>query len=217
MIKAQARYLRIKVAQAFTLLEIMIVVAILTVVAGLAVESGWKSLERARIDAVAIDMAGWLLAMHANNSEAATFAAATACFVDVAGASNTTDLTTSAAPVDASYSNGAAIFVIRNTNVNGVNNLNQCSNPVRSFVLPTNATGAYRIRAYSPIIFSLRGSIAVSNNNAGNVNDNDIKIYRDGSRLLRCVRVYYSTGTIRIGSNGNAASIADSCSQFNTF
>ena len=125
---------------------------------------------------------------------------------------------TSAVAIDAYYSTGTSVFAIRPDLVNGVQEANRsCSNPERSFSLPDNATGRYQIRAFSPIIFSVRGSVAIANNINGVANENDIKIYRAGSRLLRCVRIYYSTGTIRIGANSNAADIAAQCNQFNTF
>ncbi len=223
MIKAQARPLRRKAVRAFTLLELMIVVSIMAVIAGLVVESGQRSLERARIDAVAVDMAGWLIAMHANNSSATNFNAATACFVDFtgAGAANAiTAITVSFGPDGSSstYPRGTPVFSIRDGTVNGVfGSGTSCSNPVRSFSLPDSATGAYEIRAFSPIIYSVRGSVAIANNINGFANANDIKIYRADSRLLRCVRIYYSTGTIRIGSNSNADNIDAECIQFNTF
>lgn len=205
---------------AFTLLELMIALSLMAVVAGLALDAGDKSLERARIDSVAIDMAGWLIAMHANNSDSTNADAAPACYVDFQGAGvidSTTASTNSFGPAGA-YSNLVSVFSIRNGTVNGVRGSAQsCSNPVRSFLLPENATGTYQIRAFSPIVFSIRGTVAIASNSTGNTDANDIKIYRAGSRLLRCVRIYYSTGTVRIGSNGDAANIDAQCNQFNTF
>ena len=209
---------RLKGPWGFSLLELMITLAIMGIVAGLAIESGSQSLERARINAVAVDLTGWLIGMRANNANANNTQAAEACYIDFAGASNPTALTTSDTAVDATYRSGEVIFAIRDDTVNGVSGANKlCSNPVRSFLLPDNTTGSYQIRAYSPIVFSVRGTIAISNNSSGSANANDIKIYRPASRLLRCVRIYYSTGTVRIGSNGDAASIASDCTQFNTF
>jgi prepilin-type N-terminal cleavage/methylation domain-containing protein len=208
---------------AFTLLELMIVVSIMAVIAGLVVESGHRSLERARIDAVAVDMAGWLIAMHANNSSATNFNAATACYVDFTGAGTAdaeTAITVSFGPDGSSstYPRSTPVFSIRDGTVNGVlGSSKSCSNPVRFFSLPDNATGAYEIRAYSPIIYSVRGSVAIADNATGSDDGNDIKIFRPGSRLLRCVRIYYSTGAIRIGSNSNADNIDAACIQFNTF
>ena len=211
---------RIKAERAFTLLELMVTLAIMAVVAGLAVEAGDKSLERARIDAVATDLAGWLIAMHANNSDSTNTNAAPACYVDFTGAGNINSTTPSTASFGDSgtYPKSTPIFSIRDGTVNGVEgSANSCSNPTRSFWLPENATGAYEIRAYTPIIFSIRGSVAISNNSNGNGDANDIKIYRAGSRLLRCIRIYYFTGTVRIGSNSDAANIDSTCGQFNTF
>ena len=218
MIKFSVFYPKFKPERAFTLLELMIVLALMATVAGLVVESGSRSLERARIDAVAVDLAGWLIAMHANNFRADNTAAATPCYVDLASINNPTATTTSLTAIDASYSTGTSVFAIRPDIVNGAPVANQsCSNPERSFAIPDNATGRYQIRAYSPMIFSVRGSVAIAGNVNGVGNDNDIKIYRAGSRLLRCVRIYYSTGTVRIGANGDAADINAQCNQFNTF
>lgn len=209
---------KLKSERAFTLLELMIVLVIMATIAGLVVESGSRSLERARIDAVAVDLAGWLIAMHANNFRNGNTAAATPCYVDLASINSPTATTTSATAIDASYSTGTSVFAIRLDTVNGVQEANRsCSNPERSFSLPDNATGRYQIRAYSPIIFSVRGSVAIANNINGVANANDIKIYRAGSRLLRCIRIYYATGTIRIGANSNATDITAQCDQFNTF
>ena len=202
---------RLKGPWGFSLLELMITLAIMGIVAGLAIESGSQSLERARINAVAVDLAGWLIAMRANNAKANNTQAAFACYVDFKNASNTTALTTSNTAVDAAYRSGEAVFVIRDGTAD------YCSNPMRSFLLPDNTPGSYQIRAYSPVIFSMRGTIAIAGNSGGSADANDIKIYRSESRLLRCVRIYYSTGTVRIGSNGDADSIASQCTQFNTF
>ncbi len=218
MIKFHRPRFRRKLVRAFTLLELIVVLAIMGIVAALVVESGSRSLERSRIDAVAVELAGWLIAMHANNFSTNNMAAATPCYVDLASISNPAAVVTSAIPNDASYSIGNRLFVVRPQVVNGVQSANQsCSVPEPSFVLPDTAAGGYQIRAFSPIIFSVRGSVAIADNINGADDDSDIKIYRANSRLLRCVRIFYFTGTIRIGSNGNAASVADACNQFNTF
>ena len=133
----------IKKEGAFTLLELMIALSLLAVVAGLALDAGDKSLERARIDSVAIDMAGWLIAMHANNSDSTNAAAAPACFVDFQGAGaidSMTPSTTSFGPAG-TYSNLVSVFSIRNGTVNGVaGSAQSCSNPGPPYMNP----GLYR-------------------------------------------------------------------------
>ena len=200
---------------AFTTIEILVVVGILAILSGIAIASGSRSLERSKIDAVAIELAGWLTAIHAKDSSG--------CYIDYSAATNKPDPSVSTARLDPpnEFSSNDTILVLRNPPA--------CSASSSTFRLPSNAGGDYKLSLYSPIIFGLRGTAAIANNvncasadvADGVCDGSDIKIYHPNSEtnsgLLRCIRINYWTATVEIGSKNNAMSIAEKCASFDRF
>ena len=193
---------------AFTIIEILVVIAILAVISSLAFASGSRSLERSKIDAVAIELAGWLTAVHANNDNDNAEASA-GCYVDYVAASDKSATAVSTTAIDHTFSAGDVVFAIRDPA--------NCFAASSSFRMPSNVGSGYQMRIYSPIIFSVRGTMALAGNDAAASNASDIKIYNANTGLLRCIRVYYLIATVEIGSKSNAGSLDDQCSSFDAF
>jgi len=197
---------------AFTVLEILVVVGILGVLSSVIIASGSKSLQRSKINAVAVELAGWLTAIRAKNENG--------CYVDYVGTTNTPLPTAvSTTPkITGTLSSGAAVYKFRTTTTDPDSTKN-CSDPSGaqvSFRLPANVGGGYRLRLFDPIIFSPRGTTAMANN--ATKETDYIRIFHAGSGLLRCIRIRYWTGIIEIGSNSNATAIAtDDCTSFDRF
>ena len=191
---------------AFTVLEILVVVGILGVLSSVIIASGSKSLQRSKINAVAVELAGWLTAIRAKNENG--------CYVDYVGTTNKSNNVLPPKQINPSglFSSGAQVLTFRTPA--------DCSDPSGAqvgFRLPANVGGGYTLRLYDPIIFSPRGTIAMADNATNETGTNYIKIFHAGSGLLRCIRIRYWTGIIEIGSNSNATAIANNCSSFDRF
>ena len=195
----------------FSLVEVIMVTAIIAVLAGLVVSTGWASLRRARVDAIALEMAGWLNGIHANTTSA-TSNVNVACEVTFAGSATY--------PNASEFKAGSTVFTVSNGS-----NSTDCSPTALSFKIPANAIGVYEIASPSPIKFNLRGNVLVgsaSNANQNNMSGSsgsvqDIKIYMQGQKLLRCVRINYLLGTASIGANSNASAVKEATCEASTF
>ena len=187
------------------------VTAIIAVLAGLVVSTGWASLRRSRVDAIALEMAGWLNGIHANTTSATTNVNV-ACEVTFAGSATY--------PNASEFKAGSTVFTLSNGS-----NSTDCSPTALSFKIPANAIGIYEIASPSPIKFNLRGNVLVGtasnasqNNMSGSATSvQDIKIYMRGQKLLRCVRVNYLLGTASIGANSNASAVKEATCETSSF
>ena len=203
-----SRHARVYRKAAFTLLEVLVAVAILGVLSSVVIASGSQSLQRSKINAVAVELAGWLAAIRAKNENG--------CYVDYVGTTTTpnTVLTTVIAPA-ATFSAGAEVFRFRTAA--------DCADPsgASTFRLPANVGVGYTLRLYDPIIFSQRGTTAMADNATIDLDKTTkyIKILHAGSRLLRCIRINYWTGIVEIGSNSTPTGDIDQdiCTSFDRF
>ena len=200
-----------KARDGFTIVEVIMVTAIIAVLAGLVVSTGWASLRRSRVDAIALEMAGWLNGIHANTTSA-TSNVNVACEVTFAGSATY--------PNASEFKAGSTVFTLSNGS-----NSTDCSPTALSFKIPANAIGVYEIASPSPIKFNLRGNVLVGtasnasqNNMSGSATSvQDIKIYMRGQKLLRCVRVNYLLGTASIGANSNASAVKEATCETSSF
>ena len=200
-----------KARDGFTIVEVIMVTAIIAVLAGLVVSTGWASLRRSRVDAIALEMAGWLNGIHANTTSATTNVNV-ACEVTFAGSATY--------PNASEFKAGSTVFTLSNGS-----NSTDCSPTALSFKIPANAIGVYEIASPSPIKFNLRGNVLVGtasnasqNNMSGSATSvQDIKIYMRGQKLLRCVRVNYLLGTASIGANSNASAVKEATCETSSF
>lgn len=176
---------------AFSLMELMVVVAIIGVINGLTIAFTGNEWQRERVNAVALGLAGWLEEVRGNAlRETSENPAAGGCVITVNSLSNAT-----AGTVLASVSP------------------NTCASPA-TFMIPGVVNSADRYDTATSnaerIEFTPRGSVTSST-------DAVVKIFLRGSRQLRCVRVSAILGLVRVGSNAAASSSADACSDYSRF
>ena len=194
---------------AFTVLEILVVVGILGILSSVIIASGSKSLQRSKINAVAVELAGWLTAIRAKNSSG--------CYVDYVGATTApVEVSRTATDPGVTFASGAEVLKFR-VDTDCADPSSDSSGAKAPFRLPANVGGGYTLRLYDPIIFSPRGTIAMADNATNETGPNYIRIFHAGSGLLRCIRIRYWTGIIEIGSNSNATAISDACTSFDRF
>lgn len=178
-------------AASFSLQELMVVVAIIGMINGLAIALTGREWEREKLNAVAVGLAGWLEEVRSNAlRQTSDTASGGGCVVTVN--------TLSSAPP------GTSMASVSPTD---------CAKP-SSFVIPglTREVDRYNIANSNAatIIFTPRGSVTANT-------DAIIRIFLIGSTKLRCVSVSSILGLIRVGSNSNAASVAASCSDYSHF
>ena len=170
----------------FTLLELLITGAVIGLFSAMFIVVSTKSLNRSRVNAVALELAGWLQRIQ-NASLASTY-----CRV-IFNPHGT------AATVAASqtFSPGDTIFSVEPTS---------CLPSQPNFSLPDSA-GSARFTVWSnpEFQFTQRGNVVQTTNN-------DIKIFMVNTQYLRCVRTFPAIGLFRIGSNSNAAAVTEICS-----
>lgn len=175
----------------FSLLELMVVVAIIGMINGLTIAFSGREWEREKLNAVALGLAGWLEEIRGNAlRQTSDTASSGGCVVTV----NT-------------LNNAAA-----GTTVASVSPTDCAKAP--SFVLPglTNNADRYNIANTNgaTIVFTPRGSVTANT-------DAIVRIFLIGNTRLRCVSVSSILGLIRVGSNSQAASVAASCSDYTNF
>lgn len=207
MIPTVLRRCRLRVLNAFSITEVIIGSSILLVLAGLAASYGVASLERSRIDAIAMDMAGWLNNIHANTTAGSNFGVA--CTVTFTG--------NAVYPHASQFSAGSSVYTV--SNGSGVaDQSNDCSPLAIDFKIPANARGVYLIASPATIVFNLRGNSLVGDatnstlsNMSGFQSNRDIKIFHSATKMLRCIRINYLLGLTSIGGMANATGVADDC------
>jgi prepilin-type N-terminal cleavage/methylation domain-containing protein len=174
----------------FSITELMIVIAIIGVINGLAIVIGGNGWQRERVNTVALGLAGWLEEVRGNSlRQISDDPAAGGCVVSINSLSS--------APVS--------------TALASVSPSNCASNP--SFAIPgaTNTSDRYTTSSSATTItFTPRGSVTSSS-------DTVVKIMLLRTSQLRCVRVSAILGLIRVGYNSSASSTADSCSDYSRF
>jgi len=177
---------------AFTLTELLVVIAVIGLINGVAIASGGNAWQRERLNAVAVGLAGWLEEVRNN-------------------ALRETDPD----PLDAVVAGGCVITLNNLSDAAAGTSLASVQPPSCSssgnFLIPGVSDGAtrYSISPASTITFTPRGSITSASNT-------EVRISMNGTNQRRCVRVSAILGVVEVGSNGGNAN-ADACSQINRF
>lgn len=175
---------------AFSLTELMVAVAIIGLINGVTIAIGAQGWQRERLNAVALDLVGWLEEVRGNSlRQTSDNPAAGGCVVTVNSLTSAA-VTTALATVSPSVCATTPTLIIPGS-----------TSTADRYDTTTNA---------ATITFTPRGSVTSNG-------DTVIKVFLRGSSQLRCVRVSAILGLVRIGSNSSATSTADSCSDYSRF
>lgn len=175
---------------AFSLTELMVVIAIIGLINGLAIAIGGNGWQRERVNAVALGLAGWLEEVRGQSlRQISDNSAAGGCVVTV---NTLSQAAVSAALVTVTPSDCASTPTLL---IPGVTNSGD------RYDIATNA---------ATIVFTPRGSVT-------STTDTVMKVFLRGSSQLRCVRVSALLGLVRVGSNSTASAVTDSCTDYTRF
>jgi prepilin-type N-terminal cleavage/methylation domain-containing protein len=187
----------------FTLLELIIAIAIITLISAVSFDASSRSLNRSRVNAVAVELAAWMQTIRTSGADTAF------CSVIF----NPDQVTLAQAPASAAasrvFSRGNRVYSVEPAGCSGQ----------QDFRVPDSVGGNTFTIWSSPLFqFTQRGNIIQTAANDTAVR-HDIRILMGGTRLLRCVRTFDSIGLFRIGSNSDAGDVDADCAAnaFNRF
>ena len=188
-------------SRAFTLIELMIVVSIIGLVAALTVPEANRSLQRSKLNEVALELAGWFESMKINSTSDVT-----------CKASFQKDTTQP-------FGIGSVLYAVSSVQQADMAKANLTSPPCTQYlqdfrVSLSGISGG--IMVYSPAAFQFtrRGNLIATDGAGAVITDNlDIRIFLVESSYLRCLRPNVLLGNFRIGSNSNATSVNDTCAE----
>ena len=188
----------------FTLLELIIAIAIITLISAVSFDASSRSLNRSRVNAVAIELAAWFQTIRTSGVDTAY------CSV-IFNPDNPDQETLAQAPT----MRAAASFVFsRGNRVYSVEPAGCSGQP--DFRVPDSVGGnTFTIWSNPLFQFTQRGNVIQTASNS--VVRNDVRILMGGTRLLRCVRTFDAIGLFRIGSNNSDAAGVDADCAANAF
>ncbi|MFN5119710.1 MAG: GspH/FimT family pseudopilin [Cyanobacteriota bacterium] len=176
----------------FTLVELLITVAVLGVFGAIVIGFSGNEWRRDRINTVAIELAGWLEEIRSNSLRE-------------------TNITPSLGGCEVTFT--AISAASGSTQLASVTPTRCAANPLfRVTSLVGNATYSSASSNGTQIIFTPRGT-------AMNTAPIELRLRIDGHTFLRCVQVSENLGLIRIGRNDNATGALSSstCSDYSRF
>jgi prepilin-type N-terminal cleavage/methylation domain-containing protein len=182
---------------AFTLTELMVVVAVIGILSGAGLVISTRDLRRASINSVQLSLAGWLQAIQRNTllRKDESLEANRACVVTFQSIINQGQGAT-LATVSPAICSAEPTFRL---NIAGFSNLTFSASP-----------------SIASITFTPRGTTLYP----GVADQNpqfQYRIIQGSSSPLACVRVSGLVGVVSIGSNSSSSSTADTCTNFNAF
>lgn len=176
----------------FTLVEILVAVAIIGILGGAVIRFSGNEWRRERINTVAVELAGWLEEIRSN-------------------AFRETNSTTSLGGCEVTFTAISASNA--STQLASVSPTRCAANPIfRVTGLTGNHTYSSASSNGTQIIFTPRGTTM-------NAQPIELRLKIDSNTYLRCVRVSENLGLIRIGRNDNVtgAPSSSSCSDYSRF
>lgn len=186
-------------SRAFTLVELMIVVSIMGLVAAFAVPEAYRSLQRSKLNEIALELAGWFESIKVNSTSDVTCRA--------------TFQSGAAQP----FGVGNVLYAVSSIQQSGIAGANLTSPPCTQYIQDfrvslSGVSGAIRVSSPASLQFTRRGTLIAKDATGAEV-ASDIRIFLVGSSYMRCLRPAALLGNFRIGANSNATSIADTCAE----
>jgi len=185
-------------SSAFSILELIIVVGLVGVVAAIGISQANRSLQRSKVNEIALELAGWFESLKTNTTVDVS------CQATFRGTPGQTT----------AFSSGTILYAIesnRQANTEALaDKAPSCTNYIQSFRLGLSAiSGNFLIDSPQSFQFTRRGTLIAAD-------ANDIRIFfqiEPNSFLLRCLRPSLLLGSFRIGSNSAAADTNATCDE----
>ena len=198
--------MRMQQTQGFSLVELMVIVAVLGILGGVVVPAGFNAYRTQQVNAVVSDLAGWL-----DEVRASTETNNVSCRVDI-----TTTGTLRSQDVIAT---ATAITPGTTTVASGV--VCGSGNPLR---LPgAGGSGTFSVATSftnNLFYFTQRGAISTDNTaglakSTGTTDNNlSIRVSADGQPPMRCIRLTGMLGLVRLGTNSSTGSTTTDCTSW---
>lgn len=180
-------------ANAYTIIELLVVVAILGILSSIAITYSAFEIQRARINSIQLSLAGWLQSIQrAALEKKSTTISSAGCSVSFNDLTNQT--------------NGAIIASVTPVS---------CS-PTPDLIINVPSLGNELVSSSSSlasITFTPRGS-TIYPSQTSQASFLEYRLRTSGSTRLRCVRVSDLIGVIEIGSRSSSTSLTNSCTDF---
>jgi prepilin-type N-terminal cleavage/methylation domain-containing protein len=196
--------MKLEPSQGFTLVELMVAIAVLGIVSGLVIPAGIDAYRTQRVNAAVSELAGWL-----NEVRASTDSKNVSCKVSITttGTLRSHDVVATATAITPGTTTAAPGKVCGSGNPLRLPGAGGSSR----FSVGTSFTG-------NAFYFTQRGAISIDNTaglakSTGTNDDNNlsIRISADGEPPMRCVRLTGMLGLVRIGYNSTTGATTNDC------
>lgn len=181
--------------QAFTILELLLVITILGVLSVVSWKVIVNDLQRARLNAVSQDFVDWV-----EGIRKAALRTQGGCQITVVNLTNA--------------SSGTQLASVQNLNANDP----PCA-PSTTFLYRAATSSGQLSSAATNLVFTFtpRGTILGATSNTALPADVEVRLALQGISQLRCLRLSGLLGSSQIGSNGTTGNVGSSCTSYGKF
>ena len=191
---ARAQAPQTRSQRAFSLVELMLVVAVLAIVASLSLSTLGHDWRRAKLSSTAVEWAAWLELVRK-----AALRTESGCAITV---STLVDQPT-----------GSAVAVVSNL---GAGESSCAAEPTLRFLAPSQGDAISTSATSSTLIFTPRGTIlgpAASELASGW----ELRLSLASTDAMRCIRLSGLLGAVQIGSNATTGSLSAACTDYTAY
>ena len=181
-------------AAAFSLAELMVVVAVLAIVASLSLNTFGHDWRRAKLTSTAQEWAAWFELVRK-----AALRTESGCLITVSAL--------------AAQPSGTAVAVASNL---GANESTCAAEPTLRFLAPSQGDAINTAITSSSLIFTPRGTI-LGAGAAALSSGWELRLSLSTTDALRCIRLSGLLGAIQIGSNNTTSNVSSSCTDYTAY